>query len=323
MRTERRRGGQRDERSRRWDWRADADTAVQRVSSIPSLIPSPSLPRLLLLPLCPLSDHTVSLVCVEESISPPLFSLSLSSRYGIAAAFTLSSQILGMWLWSSVFYLYTVPPISSGDYHRNNSVCVWGEVCVSVCVLHYACVGKLWVYQQWINMRGGHHQHGCGCHHLLRKLLVKCDCCFAQVRGTYRCCVHAQRFDSDCVLTGVWALRTSSEAWAANWRHMKSRLSPQHGLGGALSLHWCGIYWNVSLCPETFHSMIFYIVSLLPSCFVPALRRGQRHLVDCRKTKDGTVWSEQMYWSVPSCSFMFIFWSMLCQWDVESWCFWL
>ncbi|KAF7667748.1 hypothetical protein LDENG_00051420 [Lucifuga dentata] len=32
-------------------------------------------------------------------------------------------------------------------------------------------------------MRGGHHQQGCGCQHLFRKLLIKCDCCFVQVRA--------------------------------------------------------------------------------------------------------------------------------------------
>ncbi|XP_041809914.1 rho guanine nucleotide exchange factor 25 isoform X3 [Chelmon rostratus] len=32
-------------------------------------------------------------------------------------------------------------------------------------------------------MRGGHHQRGCGCQHLFRKLLSKCGCCFVQVRA--------------------------------------------------------------------------------------------------------------------------------------------
>ncbi|KAK2862216.1 hypothetical protein Q5P01_001749 [Channa striata] len=32
-------------------------------------------------------------------------------------------------------------------------------------------------------MRGGHHQQGCGCQHLFRKLLRKCGCCFVQVRA--------------------------------------------------------------------------------------------------------------------------------------------
>ncbi|XP_056294211.1 rho guanine nucleotide exchange factor 25 isoform X2 [Pseudoliparis swirei] len=36
--------------------------------------------------------------------------------------------------------------------------------------------------QQWIIMRGGHHQRGCGCQHLFRKLLSKCGCCFVGVR---------------------------------------------------------------------------------------------------------------------------------------------
>ncbi|XP_068170697.1 rho guanine nucleotide exchange factor 25 [Antennarius striatus] len=30
-------------------------------------------------------------------------------------------------------------------------------------------------------MRGGHHQGGCGCHNLFRKLLNKCGCCFVRV----------------------------------------------------------------------------------------------------------------------------------------------
>uniref|UniRef100_A0A4W6EH81 Rho guanine nucleotide exchange factor 25 n=1 Tax=Lates calcarifer TaxID=8187 RepID=A0A4W6EH81_LATCA len=34
-------------------------------------------------------------------------------------------------------------------------------------------------------MRGGHHQRGCGCQHLFRKLLSKCGCCFVQVRESY------------------------------------------------------------------------------------------------------------------------------------------
>ncbi|XP_072238378.1 rho guanine nucleotide exchange factor 25 [Leuresthes tenuis] len=32
-------------------------------------------------------------------------------------------------------------------------------------------------------MRGGHHQRGCGCQHLFRKLLRKCGCCFARGRA--------------------------------------------------------------------------------------------------------------------------------------------
>nr|XP_046239855.1 rho guanine nucleotide exchange factor 25 isoform X2 [Scatophagus argus] len=32
-------------------------------------------------------------------------------------------------------------------------------------------------------MRGGHHQRGCGCQHLFRKLLSKCGCCFIRVRA--------------------------------------------------------------------------------------------------------------------------------------------
>ncbi|XP_033481511.1 rho guanine nucleotide exchange factor 25 isoform X2 [Epinephelus lanceolatus] len=32
-------------------------------------------------------------------------------------------------------------------------------------------------------MRGGHHQRGCGCQHLFRKLLSKCGCCFGRVRA--------------------------------------------------------------------------------------------------------------------------------------------
>ncbi|XP_019736546.1 rho guanine nucleotide exchange factor 25 isoform X3 [Hippocampus comes] len=38
---------------------------------------------------------------------------------------------------------------------------------------------------QWqrMVMRGGHRQRGCGCQHLLRKLLRKCGCCFVQVRA--------------------------------------------------------------------------------------------------------------------------------------------
>ncbi|XP_075317030.1 rho guanine nucleotide exchange factor 25 isoform X2 [Odontesthes bonariensis] len=34
-------------------------------------------------------------------------------------------------------------------------------------------------------MRGGHHQQGCGCQHLFRKLLRKCGCCFARGRESY------------------------------------------------------------------------------------------------------------------------------------------
>ncbi|XP_017271150.1 rho guanine nucleotide exchange factor 25 isoform X2 [Kryptolebias marmoratus] len=32
-------------------------------------------------------------------------------------------------------------------------------------------------------MRGGHHQRGCGCQHLFRKVLSNCGCCFAQRRA--------------------------------------------------------------------------------------------------------------------------------------------
>ncbi|KAG7238266.1 hypothetical protein INR49_030977 [Caranx melampygus] len=32
-------------------------------------------------------------------------------------------------------------------------------------------------------MRGGHHQRGCGCQHLFRKLLSTCGCCFGRVRA--------------------------------------------------------------------------------------------------------------------------------------------
>lgn len=32
-------------------------------------------------------------------------------------------------------------------------------------------------------MRGSHHHRGCGCQHLFRKLLSKCDCCFIKVRA--------------------------------------------------------------------------------------------------------------------------------------------
>ncbi|KAM8913724.1 rho guanine nucleotide exchange factor 25 isoform 2-T2 [Spinachia spinachia] len=34
-------------------------------------------------------------------------------------------------------------------------------------------------------MRGGHHQRGCGCQHLFRKLLSKCGCCSVRVRESY------------------------------------------------------------------------------------------------------------------------------------------
>uniref|UniRef100_A0A7N8X939 Rho guanine nucleotide exchange factor 25 n=1 Tax=Mastacembelus armatus TaxID=205130 RepID=A0A7N8X939_9TELE len=34
-------------------------------------------------------------------------------------------------------------------------------------------------------MRGGHHQRGCGCQHLFRKLLNKCGCCLVRVRESY------------------------------------------------------------------------------------------------------------------------------------------
>ncbi|CAJ1051074.1 rho guanine nucleotide exchange factor 25 isoform X1 [Xyrichtys novacula] len=32
-------------------------------------------------------------------------------------------------------------------------------------------------------MRGGHHQRGCGCRHLFRKLLSKCGCCFVRAES--------------------------------------------------------------------------------------------------------------------------------------------
>lgn len=39
------------------------------------------------------------------------------------------------------------------------------------------------------SMKGGHHHHrhhrGCGCQHLFRKVLVKCGCCYARVRGQW------------------------------------------------------------------------------------------------------------------------------------------
>uniref|UniRef100_A0A672L6E7 Rho guanine nucleotide exchange factor 25 n=1 Tax=Sinocyclocheilus grahami TaxID=75366 RepID=A0A672L6E7_SINGR len=34
-------------------------------------------------------------------------------------------------------------------------------------------------------MKGGHHHRGCACHHLFRKVLVKCGCCYARVRDSY------------------------------------------------------------------------------------------------------------------------------------------
>ncbi|XP_029906976.1 rho guanine nucleotide exchange factor 25 isoform X2 [Myripristis murdjan] len=34
-------------------------------------------------------------------------------------------------------------------------------------------------------MRGGHHQRGCGCQHLFRKVLTKCGCCYVRVREPY------------------------------------------------------------------------------------------------------------------------------------------
>lgn len=37
------------------------------------------------------------------------------------------------------------------------------------------------------SMKGGHHHQrhhrGCGCQHLFRKVLTKCGCCYARVRG--------------------------------------------------------------------------------------------------------------------------------------------
>ncbi|MBN3319248.1 ARHGP factor, partial [Atractosteus spatula] len=32
-------------------------------------------------------------------------------------------------------------------------------------------------------MKGGHHHRGCACQHLFRKVLAKCGCCYARVRG--------------------------------------------------------------------------------------------------------------------------------------------
>ncbi|XP_056589266.1 rho guanine nucleotide exchange factor 25 isoform X2 [Triplophysa dalaica] len=34
-------------------------------------------------------------------------------------------------------------------------------------------------------MKGSHHHRGCACHHLFRKVLVKCGCCYARVRDSY------------------------------------------------------------------------------------------------------------------------------------------
>uniref|UniRef100_A0AAZ3PND8 Rho guanine nucleotide exchange factor 25 n=1 Tax=Oncorhynchus tshawytscha TaxID=74940 RepID=A0AAZ3PND8_ONCTS len=34
-------------------------------------------------------------------------------------------------------------------------------------------------------MKGGHHQRGCGCQHLFRKVLAMCGCCYARVRESY------------------------------------------------------------------------------------------------------------------------------------------
>ncbi|XP_048856304.1 LOW QUALITY PROTEIN: rho guanine nucleotide exchange factor 25 [Brienomyrus brachyistius] len=34
-------------------------------------------------------------------------------------------------------------------------------------------------------MRGGHHPRGCACHHLFRKVLLKCGCCYVRVRESY------------------------------------------------------------------------------------------------------------------------------------------
>uniref|UniRef100_A0A9J7XML8 Rho guanine nucleotide exchange factor 25 n=1 Tax=Cyprinus carpio carpio TaxID=630221 RepID=A0A9J7XML8_CYPCA len=34
-------------------------------------------------------------------------------------------------------------------------------------------------------MKGGHHHRGCACHHLFRKVLAKCGCCYARVRDSY------------------------------------------------------------------------------------------------------------------------------------------
>lgn len=47
----------------------------------------------------------------------------------------------------------------------------------------------------WFNsMKGGHHHHrhhrGCGCQHLFRKVLAKCGCCYARVRGQCHTQMH-------------------------------------------------------------------------------------------------------------------------------------
>ncbi|XP_057175558.1 rho guanine nucleotide exchange factor 25 isoform X2 [Triplophysa rosa] len=34
-------------------------------------------------------------------------------------------------------------------------------------------------------MKGSHHHRGCACHHLFRKVLAKCGCCYARVRDSY------------------------------------------------------------------------------------------------------------------------------------------
>ncbi|TNN82450.1 hypothetical protein EYF80_007285 [Liparis tanakae] len=52
-------------------------------------------------------------------------------------------------------------------------------------------------------MKGGHHHHrhhrGCGCQHLFRKVLVKCGCCYARVRGVFsrQACAGLSSFEAE------------------------------------------------------------------------------------------------------------------------------
>ncbi|KAJ7999147.1 hypothetical protein DPEC_G00212380 [Dallia pectoralis] len=66
-----------------------------------------------------------------------------------------------------------------------SSVCLTLAVCERV-PCHARARGRLSRDErEWVSMKEGQHQKGCGCQHLLQKVLAKCGCCYARVRESY------------------------------------------------------------------------------------------------------------------------------------------
>lgn len=154
-------------------WEEVEQMSVQHARALsPSLITAPSIPRSLLVSvtLHQLCDGTERLQR-GRALAPGFFTSFSIPSWG--------RKSIPLFRPRSLFSVLDYDPGAPGAHFLP---CSGAFACLRL----DGCVWDLQAQRQWwITMKGGHHQRGCGCHHLFTKLISKCGCCVGQGRGMH------------------------------------------------------------------------------------------------------------------------------------------